>query len=81
MKWKENHHQQKNQIPIFPIQPACCGMNEIYSSTCCGLFKELTEHSVSWALEKLQSQRIDKPEIAVLVEGSYGIPLCRMRRM
>jgi len=37
--------------------------------------KEVTKQSVSWALNRLQSQGIKKPEIAVLLDGPYGIPV------
>ncbi len=37
--------------------------------------KQLTSCSASWALEKLRSQGIKKPEIAVLMDGPYGIPV------
>jgi len=37
--------------------------------------EQLTEHSVSWALDKLHQQGIEKPKIAVLLDGPYGIPV------
>jgi lactate racemase len=39
--------------------------------------KQLTEQSVFWALKKLQSHGIKKPEIAILLDGPYGIPVYR----
>lgn len=36
--------------------------------------KQLTQHSVSLALQKLHNQGIKKPQIAVLLDGPYGIP-------
>jgi len=41
--------------------------------------KQLTEPSISWALEKLRSRGIKKPEMAVLLDGPYGIPLAQKR--
>ncbi len=37
--------------------------------------KELTEESVSWAMNELRSRGCENPEIAVLVDGPYGIPV------
>jgi len=37
--------------------------------------KELTEQAVFWALKELRSRGREKPEIAVLVDGPYGIPV------
>jgi hypothetical protein len=37
--------------------------------------KELTEQAVSWALKELHNRDLKKPEIAVLVDGPYGIPV------
>ncbi len=37
--------------------------------------KELTEQAVSWALKELRRRGREKPEIAVLVDGPYGIPV------
>jgi len=47
----------------------------------CSSLKELTVHSVSWALKRLRSQGIKKPEIAVLLDGPYGIPLSQKRKI
>ena len=37
--------------------------------------KELTEEAVSWAMNELRSRGCENPEIAVLVDGPYGIPV------
>ncbi|MBD3413664.1 MAG: nickel-dependent lactate racemase [Candidatus Aminicenantes bacterium] len=37
--------------------------------------KQLTQQSVFWALNNLQSRGIQNPEIAVLLDGPYGIPI------
>ncbi len=37
--------------------------------------KELIEQAVLWALKELHSRGTEKPEIAVLVDGPYGIPV------
>ena len=37
--------------------------------------KQLTEQSVFWAMNKLRSQGIDNPQVAVLLDGPYGIPV------
>ena len=37
--------------------------------------KELTKETVSWAMNELRNRGTERPEIAVLVDGPYGIPL------
>jgi nickel-dependent lactate racemase len=41
--------------------------------------KELTEKSLAWALETLRQRLQREPEVAILQDGPYGIPLSKER--